>query len=66
MNCITNNLKGTGLGKCGSNISLHQLLEKRVTDIWKSQTEFLNRTDLNHRIRTIAQRIKDQSLRQLY
>ncbi|GAB4165905.1 MAG: hypothetical protein Tsb0033_27830 [Winogradskyella sp.] len=66
MNCGTNNLKGTGLGNCAPNIGLHQLLEKRVTDIWKSQTEFLNRTDLNHKIRTISQRIKDQSLRQLY
>lgn len=66
MNCGTNNIKATGLGKCAPNIGLHQLLEKRVIDIWKSQTEFLNRTDLNYRIRTIAQRIKNQSLRQLY
>ena len=65
MICNTGNIKGTGLGKCMPYPN-QDLLESSIIEKWKREAEYLSRTDLNHRIKSVGERIKNQSMRQLY
>ncbi|MAX71811.1 MAG: hypothetical protein CMC76_12065 [Flavobacteriaceae bacterium] len=65
MNCVTDNIKGTGLGHCMPHISLVTPTQLQI-DIWYSKLKHLNQTDLNHKIKSVSEVIKKQSLRKLF
>lgn len=66
MICNTGNIKATGLGKCMDFTPPLDLIESSVIEKWKREAEYLSRTDLNHRIKSVGEKIKNQSMRQLY